>query len=233
MRFGAARSRRGWNEGGMKKLLAIFLIAGAVGGGYWLSRQEDIDLFALRPKDLTLRESVEGPTDIFKDAKDAVTSFVSRRGDEAEKKSKDAMLLAAEKSKNVVDEGKTSLVEKIGDITRSAFAAAVERAGGFLGIATTTERDEVVSSLLGTVVKRGQPLTFVISNDLFAGSNAGEASYGVSWGDGGEERARVYAETKNKFITHTFHKVGEYRPLFVFNVNGGNIRYENMIVVEE
>lgn len=233
MRFGAARRQDGWNEDGMKKFLVIFLIAGAVGGGYWLLRQKDIDLFAPRPNDLTLKGRVEGPADIFKDAKDAVKSFVSRRSDEAEKKSTDALRVAAEKGKSVVDEGRTSFMEKIGDITRGAFTAAVEKAGSFLGIATTTERGEVVSSLLGTVVKRGQPLTFVISNELFAGNNTGEASYSVSWGDGGEEHTKVLAETKNKFITHTFHKAGEYKALFVFDVNGSKIQYENMIVVEE
>lgn len=233
----------------MKKFLIILLIAVAVGGGYLLIREKSIYMHMPdQPVSPGAGRLVNNPKDLFNNFKDAVTNFVSQKSQEAEKTSERALDVATKKSESVIAKGKDSFVDNFRNVADTALTAALNKGREFLGIATgpgksdantnfgavvTSEKGNVVSSLLGSVVKRGQPLTFVVSNDLFKNNNVSEVLYGISWGDGNQESKKIYAEVKSQFITHTFQKTGEYKPLFIFDAGGNKIQYEIVVVVEE
>ncbi len=231
----------------MKKILVILLIIAGIGGGYWFFRAKNIYLFTPHLNGSGTDGRVRSVTGLFNNAEDTVTSFVSQKSKEAENVSGNALYVAAKKGASVIAEARNSLAEKLGNIARDVFTAAVDRGGKFMGVATNTveygpgarpvsavvnKPGDVVSSLLGAVVKRGQPLTFVISEDLFKNNNVSEASYTIFWGDGGEEYQKIYAAAKNKFVMHTFQKTGEYKSKFIFDIGGSKIQYEISVIVE-
>ncbi len=233
----------------MKKILILLLTLAALAGIYWFLTNNK--LYELSPRGLNNPNSkglIRGATDAFNNAKDAVTNFVFRKGAEAQKTSQQKLDAAAKKGEALVADQKKSLTDRFRNAVDDALITVVDAGRGLLGIATGTGspvagsrpgqsvgggNGDAILSPLGTVVHRGQPVTFAVSKDLFKKNNIGESSYSASWGDGDQEYKKIYADVKNEFITHTFQKAGEYRSLFTFTVGKNTIQYEITVIVEE
>jgi hypothetical protein len=220
------------------KTLHVLLLVAAIAGGIWFLKSRNIDVFSQVTGNQYAAGIVRGAEDLWNNAKNSATDFLSKKSAEIKKYSDKAVEAAKKKGVTAVDAQKNLLVDSAKNTADNFLTTVANDVKKFLGLtpggtSTANLADTGTTGVLfGTVIKRGEPLTLVVGSALFKKYGASEISYDASWGDGDKEHHTIYADAKNKLITHAFEKIGEYEPLFNFVAGSDKIQYKITVVVQ-